>query len=176
MQDILERIERGHADRWPRVITGPNPAAGAEVSVVVPGGRIWIVEAITVTLVASADVANRNPVMTLTDGNTEWARIGLSVSQTAGLTVVHSWIRSIGYGSGTVAVGSVHYGLPSVPMFPGWRLATVTQNLQAADDFGAPVLLVTEIPYRGEAAELAERQADREEFAELVARSMQPVE
>src|SRR4051794_36291420 len=76
-----------------KTVTGPDPAAGAEILVTVPAGKWWLLRALRFTLVTSATVANRRPALTIDDGATEWWRWRAGVDQAASLTRLYQFLH-----------------------------------------------------------------------------------
>ena len=148
-------LERQGVERLYRVIRGADPAAGAEVSVTVPGGAIWIVQSLVVALVNDATAISRTVHLTMDDGTTVFCRIGQADNQIAGQTNTYSWVRDFGGRRGLVVGQTIQNGFPQLPLLSGMRIRTATVNLQAGDNFGAPVLYVQEVQERGLAAEIA---------------------
>ncbi len=150
-------VHSGHQLTWPggrvfsstegpgvlRRVTGADPAAGAELSVTVPTGARWRVLSLEATLVTGAAVANRRVQWVLDDGATEYFRIVVGSDQTASQTVRYTLTM---YHSGhTVRILVMVEPLLIVGLIPaGHRLRTVTNLIAAADDWGAPELLVEE--------------------------------
>ncbi len=126
-----------------RSIAGTNPAAGAEVSETVPTGARWLLHALSVRLVVDATVANREPMLTLDDGATVFARFPLAANITASQTRDLTW-AAVGAALTATQSNTLVVPLPPIPLLAGYRIRTVTANLQAADDYGAPQLLVEE--------------------------------
>lgn len=126
-----------------RSITGTNPAAGAEISETVPTNARWRVLAVYADLVTGAAVANREGALVLDDGVSQIARVPSGVSHTASLTRGYNWHHY----AERYAVVNDRVFTPPIPdlLLPGGgRVRTVTTNLQAADDWTAPQLLVEE--------------------------------
>ena len=145
---VLSAFE-GHAGGRIIIATlGDDPAAGEEVSVTVPGRAVWQVHSITATLVASVGAADRKPGWCLDDGTNRFYHVHTTVAHTANKTIVYSAAPGIGVVEAADAE-AVTLPLPPTIMLPGWRIATHTFNLQAADNWSAPVLYVTELPERG---------------------------
>lgn len=137
------------AERVFRPVTGADPAAGAEVSVSVPGGMLWIVQSVRVTFVAAAVAVSRRPALTYDDGSTEYARAPVGTDVTTGATAALSWFAEATLGGVLGANGAVEGPLPRIPLLPGHRIRTVTLNLDVLDNYGAPVLYVAEYSIRG---------------------------
>lgn len=126
-----------------RVVTGSNPAAGAETLETVPTGARWRLLTWRTTLLADATVANRVPVLHIDDGSLTIWNTAASSAQTAGTSISHTF--------GLPGTSSNQQGLSmlSTPMVPpimraGFRIRTQTSSLQAGDDWGAPVMYVEE--------------------------------
>lgn len=122
-----------------------NPVTGAEISETVTASKIWNVMAIALTLVTDATVANRDVALVIEDGSSnEVYRQQISSSITASQTgkiFIAKW-----GGSQPADSGLLHYlTLPDDFELPaGFVVKTVTANLQAADDFAAPIILAIE--------------------------------
>lgn len=112
-----------------------NPAAGADpATITCPANtRMKILTAVA-TLVASADVATRIPMLSITDGSTTIFTANLSGTQTASQTVIHNFAVNVP----SVNTGSYRLGtLPDLWLEPGWTMSIATSNIQAADDWTA---------------------------------------
>lgn len=145
------RALRLHDARWqviPRTIIVTSPAAGADFTVPVPGGVTWLLLSLSATLVTSAVVANRTPVLTLTDGSTTSVRVPLAAVVAASSTAKASWIRN--YGDKNVAAPSaaIVQGFPGFPLASNYQLAMSTQNLDVGDQWSAIALLVIQLRER----------------------------
>lgn len=126
-----------------RSITGTNPAAGVEISETVPTGARWKVHSVQATLVTSGAGANRGPALTYDDGTTIFAQVGDFYNQTAGLTSAWCWaIHFVPMVSlNTFLTNNMAY---AGQLLAGYRIRTVTINVQAGDNWGAPQLSVEE--------------------------------
>jgi hypothetical protein len=126
-----------------RSITGTDPAAGAEISETVPTNARWYLYTFRASLVTDATVANRQPVLVVDDGTSELFRAAHPLNQTAGTTWMNSW-TVVGAGSSGGGFGVIH-ALPDRVILPGGsRIRTVTNAIQAGDNWSAPQLLVEE--------------------------------
>lgn len=126
-----------------RVITGSDPAAGAEVSETVPAGARWRLAIFNFGLQASAAAANRLPLLTIDDGATILWQVGANVALTANLLGVYR----TAIGATASVIGTQHYtlALPShLMLLPGYRIRTVTTALDVADNYTAPIYVVEE--------------------------------
>lgn len=127
-----------------RSTTISNPAAGANWSITVPTGASWTLNSVRATLTTAVAAANRIPDLQIKDGSGNIVLDALAgVAQTASLTDAWSW--SAGAVTSTV-LGSVNsVGLPAgFKLNSGWVIQQVTANLQAADQWSAIALSVTE--------------------------------
>jgi len=124
------------------VSTGANPAAGAEVSVTIASNQLVRLVSVKIQLVADATVVNRLVQLIVTDSAKNVFRVTALTNQTAGQTITYYF--SIGVDrdeNGNTWV----IPLPE-DIFAGiaWTIETVTTNLQAGDDYAAPVLVYEE--------------------------------
>lgn len=125
-----------------RAITGSDPAAGAEVSETVPSGTRWHLTSFGVTLAADGTAANRRPRLKVTDGSSTLFRIPSQADITASETIRIDWIDA---GAETSDPSHQVALLPvALHLEAGWTIETDTENLQAGDDYGAPVIGVEE--------------------------------
>lgn len=69
-----------------KVVSGADPAAGAEVSDAVPAGKTWRLHGVLLQLVTSATAATRRTHLVLDDGTTVFYRRGSNATQAASLT------------------------------------------------------------------------------------------
>lgn len=126
-----------------RVILGTNPAAGSEISETVPTGARWRLISFRYTITTSGTVANRSPVLTIDDGTNVLWETWSNVAVTASSTVAYN----AGAGAPFLAYNTAGNLLPlptTLELPGGSRIRTVTGNLQAGDDFAAPVYTVLE--------------------------------
>jgi len=125
-----------------RSVTGANPAAGSEVAITTPVGVVWRLISVLATLVASIDAATRRPELRIRDpADVPKYRGGQRVGHTASLTFAYDWAPASGFQGNLVDVDP----LPEqCYVLDGWDIVTLTANLQAADDWSAPELMVEE--------------------------------
>lgn len=137
------------AERIFKLVTGPDPAAGAEAEVPVPGGELWDLYTFQVRLVNDATVANRRVSLAFDDGTTEFARFPTGQDYVASSNTLVTWADGLGQ---TLSAGTGNFrAIPMVapPLLPGHSVGTITEGLQAGDNFGAPVLYVAAYNVRG---------------------------
>jgi hypothetical protein len=144
------------AESFLLVTTAGDPAAGAEATVTVPGRARWELLSFLVTLVTDATVVNRAVQLVADDATTIYVRQPTPAVQAASLTVNYDFLGSLGYSLADAVSGLQVIGTPPLTLYPGHRIRTSTLNLQAADNYGAPVLLVREVPERSVIGELGE--------------------
>jgi len=127
----------------PRTISGTDPAAGVEISETVPAGARWRIGAINIGFQADGTVISRTPLLTIDDGATIFWQGASGVAVTAGVLAIYRF----GVGAQGAVIAATHYNLalPSnLILAPGSRIRTVTANLQAGDNYTAPVLHLEE--------------------------------
>lgn len=127
-----------------RVIVGTNPAAGAESIETVPTGAHWLLYSWRIQLVTAVAVANRRLHLVLDDGGSILLDSACADTQAASLT------RNYNAGLwGYAPIGvppELYISAPNlIHLEGGFRIRTITENLQAADDYGAPVFQVVEM-------------------------------
>jgi len=126
------------------VFTGTAPAAGAEWEIDVPGAVTWEVLAVTMGFVASVAVANRFPSLVVDNGAISIGRFPLySGAITAGNVPAITAAPGLVNSSQSTNV-MVTTPLPKLIVSAGWRLRSLTVNIDVGDQYGAPVLYVME--------------------------------
>ncbi len=126
-----------------RSIAGTDPAANTEISEAVPTNARWRLLGLDAALVTSAFVANREVVLTIDDGATVVAEVAAGVAQAASVTRRYSFARGVPR-LAPAASTVISAPAPDIVLGAGFRIRTVTANLDAGDNFGAPQLLVEE--------------------------------
>ena len=128
-----------------RSIPVPQPPAGQDWAVQVPGGKQWRVLSGSALFATSAAVANRVPRILLQDDNGIYFRGGETQSLVAGFTFWQSFgIDVPNSNSGSAATPSIHT-LPDIWMQPGDELVMSTLAIDAADQWSAIYLRVEEL-------------------------------
>ena len=126
-----------------RAITGTNQAVNTEITETVPAGAVWRLLGTRFTLVTDANVATRQVTLIVDDGaNTIWQADG-NATQLLGLTRNYNFFpwSTLPAAAGTEIFGFVP---PNMLLQAGFRIRTSTANIQAGDDYGAPIMLVEE--------------------------------
>jgi hypothetical protein len=127
-----------------RTILGSDPAAGQEISELVPTGARWELKAIGAGFTTDGTVAARRPGLVFNDGVANYGRIPSSLNQDASEFFGHTWTQGValpifagvGYGYGPLPTGKY--------LLAAWRIKTITENLQAGDNWDNPRYLVEE--------------------------------
>jgi len=121
------------------------PAAGAEFSNTVPTGRIWRILSLHFLLTSAVAAANRFVQIRITSpsGARIW-QAGGNFTQVASLGVRYSMANAGILGNSVAGgEGSVMIPLPSdFWLLQGFTIASVTQNIQAADQFSSIRILL----------------------------------
>lgn len=152
-QLIADYISRNHDATWPggdyihsidgpgwaHRVAGATPAAGADVSETVPTNARYRLVSFRCQLNTSAAVANRQVRFVLDDGTTIFYSAYASNQQAANTIAVYEFVPGgpAAY-SITGSSTSVDAQVPApagAPLFTGFRIRTVTDALQAADQF-----------------------------------------
>jgi hypothetical protein len=127
-----------------RSITGSTPAAGGDISETVPTGARWELLALMAQLTASAVVANRQVSLTLDDGVSTFFRYGNVQQQTASIVERYVFFQ----GSPAVSRDNTNNQNGHVPagvrLLAGYRIKTITNTVDAGDQWTAPQMLVRE--------------------------------
>ena len=126
---------------WIHSITGSTPGAGADISETVPAGIRWRIISFVATLVTSVAVANRAPILQITDGTHTTYYGATPTIQGAGV----SWAYTFGPGMQQIAGTQGVTGLPcpdGLKLGGGSQIKTLTNSLQAADQWSAPQYVV----------------------------------
>jgi len=125
-----------------RRVTGTNPAAGNEISETVPTNTIWRLLGVYLGLVTSGTVAERRVNLVIDDGSVMFLELRAPVVQAEN----NNWNYYFFISDRSENIGNnVYVPLPAdLILFQGWRIRTSTSNLQADDDFTAPILIVEE--------------------------------
>lgn len=125
----------------PEVYTGTDPAAGVEVSITVPSTEVWDVMGVHLTLATDATAGTRWVRLSAENATTRFMFLAAPAGQAASLSRSYSFVDT-GYTLDASSPGSQIIGMPLLTLGPGWKINTLTQNIQAGDNFAAPVLYV----------------------------------
>lgn len=165
--ELLERlVAGGRRERVPTVKLVANPAAGADWSTSVPGGSVWLVQAIAATYVSEAAAGTREVKLTIDDGTTVLARAPAATTFPAGTTVQFCWVRGYGTTISTTDGQLATAPFPDFPLGAGFRVNAVTTNRTGGDQWSAIALYVVDYveypPMYEQARELAELARTRQ--------------
>lgn len=136
----LGMIDSGWVDK---LITGTDPAAGAELSETVPTGVDWILEVFRGVLVTEVTAATRQVFLVITDGTTTYLTLAANGTQIASLTRTYNFahLSSVPALTGTIIHGPLQL---NHILGPGYILTTTNSALQALDNWGAPIMKLRE--------------------------------
>jgi hypothetical protein len=126
-----------------RSIVGSTPAAGAEINEVVPSNVRWRLMAIRFLFTTSATVINRRVSFLRDDGVNAYEQMDSSFTQAASIATFYSANQN----GGVTAAGDASIRIQtdtSLLQDSTHRIRTSTQNIQAGDQYSAPVYLVQE--------------------------------
>jgi len=120
-------------------VASSDPAANTEISYTVPAGQILFLQGARVSLVTDANAANRTVAMTIDDGTTVIQRFTATSTQAASLTYGYTFTAGA---ENTVVLNLENVvGIGTNLLLPsGYRIKTVTNNIQATDNFGVMTL------------------------------------
>lgn len=116
-----------------------NPGAGAELSWTVPASQIWEVQGVRAILTTSATVASREAAMTVDDGTNQFIKVVPGAVQTASLVKGFTY-ADIGSAYTAPSSGNFMISFPKILAAAGYRIATVTANIQVGDQWSSGVI------------------------------------
>lgn len=131
----------GSGQGFLRTIVGTDPAAGVEVSEVVPGGVRWRLISLVAALVTDATVINRFVGLWLDDGASVYFK-STGPSHPASNTIPYTFSTAAIKDPGVLSGGTLMPIPIGIVLPAGHRMRTNTLNLQAGDNYGAPIFLV----------------------------------
>lgn len=136
----------GYAIGWQQRVYVPSPAAGAAWSRTIPGPHFERLVAARWVLTTSAVVANRFPVLYLTDPNgvkvlCVWAGGTNVASQVSGINLAREYSLQSNYG------GIETFGpMPDLLLPPGFTWTATCQNMDVGDTQTGIVLTIDQFP------------------------------
>jgi len=132
----------------PVVVPIANPSVGADWSVNVPPGAVWKVFSILATLVTSSTVATRSVIISISDGTSEFCRVGAKTTMAASQTVVWSWAAGTGFSDTAPGLGPS--SLPAAGFYipGGYSISSKTLNMQNGDQWSKIVVYANEARMR----------------------------
>ena len=118
-------------------VTGTtDPAANTEITLTIGANRRWLVFGFYYRLVTNANAANRRSHVRITDGTNEIFFFQHDQVQAASITRDYSWAPRGGF-VGAILQSRTSAHMPVTPMFQGWTIETITEGIQATDNYGA---------------------------------------
>lgn len=141
----LRAIARGvPGAEWRRIIDVPAPGAGHDVTVRVPGKKVWRLLSVSCLFTASGVAGNRNLVLALNESSgIAVVTVPILTTITAGLARVLSWSAGLGVsvaGSGT----AVALPLPNPWYMAATESITISGHTDAGDVFTSVRAVVIE--------------------------------
>lgn len=128
----------------PRSVIGTTPAAGADISEVVPAGRRWQLLYASSTLATSAVAGNRTVGIILDDGVNTLYQWHTSANQAASLNIAYTFAPGIPNGTDAINTDGVILPNTAVTLRPGYRIRTTTSGLLAGDQWQSLKYLILE--------------------------------
>jgi hypothetical protein len=124
-------------------ITGFSSGAGYEQSWTVAASQRWQAFTVVLALTTSAAAATRQVHLHILSGATVLCDIPSETTQAASLTYTY-YFGPFGYAPAPVGT-NVYVALPGVlPVMAGWKIATLTDNLQSGDQYSTPSFMVSQ--------------------------------
>lgn len=131
-------------DGYLRLITGTQPAAGLEVNERVPVGARWELLTFRTNLVAGGTVANRRSGLSVLGSGPAFFRSPQPKDHAASTQMDNYWSQGMPFATSILSDVSIA-GLPTgFKLGPDTTIVTATNNLQAADQYSAPLYSVRE--------------------------------
>lgn len=127
-----------------RFIVGTVPGAGAEISETVPTGARWRLVAINALLATSAAAGVRQPALILDNGASIFFQSGSPDTVGPSLSRLFVWGEGAALATVSMAGNSPAFIPDSNGLISPFRIRTVTTNINAADQWTAPLYLVEE--------------------------------
>ena len=128
-----------------RVVTQPNPAAGADFTVNVPAGVMWKIISGQATLTTSATVATRIPQIQLTSQGHDIGVYPGNETDAASITAVVTFSQCLPSVSAPGGLNNSTIALPTYPLVQGDTFGSDTVALQAGDQWSAIAFAIEEI-------------------------------
>lgn len=137
-------VQPGEGPGFIRTYIGTQPAAGAEINETVPTGALWRFISIRNNLVTAVAVANRQVHVVFSQDTSGLARISSPVNQAASLGWVYDTHIGVQFYT-PIDATEVYMPLPAnLIVHAAGTHTTQTTNIQAADQWSAPVITIEE--------------------------------
>lgn len=143
MSDLLKAVAQPVTyERTFQVIRVPNPAAGAQFSVTVPGDQAWRVLSVAALLTTSAVAGNRSCALLADDQQSVYLAADADVAITANLAVTVSWALGLITSTSVATGGVASAGLSDLVLPPGHRLRSAVTAFDVADQWSSIAIAV----------------------------------
>lgn len=152
---IPQALGRQGPQQFFRAVQSPDPGAGTEVAWTIPAGKIWVIRGIRFTFTTDATVANRRSGFTVEFDGQEIYRHRSAIQQAASLAILYQWYAGLGFEDAAAILNTIKAGIPSFVLSAGHVIRTLTDTIQAGDDYGAAWAHVVEYEMRGQSAAIA---------------------
>lgn len=139
MPDLRDAIRR-------RIVRIADPAAGAEISITVPGGEIWVVESLRLRFVTAALGATETVRVGVTDGSVEYFRTVAATTQAASTTRTYCAFSGSAGAQATTDHIPVPWPTKGLILPSGHVIATSTDGIATGDQYSQIRLAVLGIP------------------------------
>lgn len=139
MVDVRDHIRR-------RLVKPASPAAGAELSITVPGQETWIVESLAFRLVTDATAATRVVTVNVDDGSDNYLFTGANAAHGASSTFDYCAFRGSSSVHNASGVALIPWPESGLVLPPGHRIQTNTGSIQVGDQFSAILVAAIVLP------------------------------
>lgn len=128
-----------------RVLAQTAPAAGADISITVPGQSVWQLVALTGLLTPDNNATARGVAFTVTDGSTIIGTFPAGATIAASTATQVTLAPGAGYTQTTAVGAALTVGVPPLILTAGWQLKTATTAIHSGDQWSGVVLTVLEV-------------------------------
>ena len=141
-------LERSASRGTIKLITGTDPSAGSEISETVPSGKKWRLISLFIELATDSTTADRKIKLVIDDGSTTFWNVNTHLNHPASDT--RNYVFASGHQQDT---DQTNFDNDKIALLPlpnnlilkaGYRIQTITANLQSGDNYSAPKMLVEE--------------------------------
>ncbi len=118
-------------------LAGTAPGPGADWTQTVTTNQRWRIRSVRASLTTAVAAGSRRPRLIVDDGANTLMDIDPNVTQAPSLTVAYDWIP--GYPSTGILIVETELNIPAdLQLFSGWRIRSLTDAIQGADQWTAP--------------------------------------
>jgi hypothetical protein len=132
-----------------RVITVPNPAAGAEFTITPDDGGLWLVLGIVAQLVTSGVAGTRAVALRVDDQSATYMIAPAGTTQITGLTRLYSAFPGVGAAAANGSIIGIPWPSHGLILRGGHRIRSVTEVIDVGDQWSAIAAQVVSYPRRG---------------------------